>query len=38
MLSKEVIGKVLSKCMSTGGDFAEIFEEDTINNSYRNFR
>ncbi len=33
MLSKEVIGKVLSKCMSTGGDFAEIFEEDTINNS-----
>ena len=33
MLSKEVIGKVLSKCMSTGGDFAEIYEEDTINNS-----
>ncbi len=33
MLSKEVIGKVLSKCMITGGDFAEIYEEDTINNS-----
>lgn len=33
MLSKEVIGKVLSKCMITGGDFAEIFEEDTISNS-----
>ncbi|MGL4876310.1 MAG: TldD/PmbA family protein [Clostridium sp.] len=33
MLSKDVIGKVLSKCMMTGGDFAEIFVEDSINNS-----
>ena len=33
MLSKDVIGKVLSKCMITGGDFAEIFEDDSINNS-----
>ena len=33
MLSKDVIGKVLSKCMITGGDFAEIYEEDSISNS-----
>ena len=33
MLSKEVVGKVLSECMITGGDFAEIFVEDSIINS-----
>lgn len=33
MLSKEIIGKVLSRCLITGGDFAEIFEEDSISNS-----
>lgn len=33
MLSKEIIGKVLSRCLITGGDFAEIFEEDSIANS-----
>ena len=33
MLSKEVAERVLGRCLITGGDFAEIFEEDTINNS-----
>ena len=33
MLSKEVAESVLGRCLITGGDFAEIFEEDTINNS-----
>lgn len=33
MLSKEVLGKVLSECMITGGDFAEVFVEDSISNS-----
>lgn len=33
MLNKEVVSKVLSKCLITGGDFAEIFEEDSISNS-----
>ena len=33
MISKEVASKVLSQCLITGGDFAEIFEEDTISNS-----
>jgi len=33
MISKEVASKVLEKCLVTGGDFAEIFEEDTITNS-----
>lgn len=33
MISREVASKVLSKCLVTGGDFAEIFEEDSINNS-----
>ncbi len=32
MLSKEVVGQVLKKALATGGDFAEIFEEDSINN------
>ena len=33
MLSKEIANKVLEKCLITGADFAEIFEEDTITNS-----
>ncbi len=33
MLSKGVVGEVLAKCLVTGGDFAEIFEENSINNS-----
>lgn len=33
MLSKSVISQVLSRCLITGGDFAEIFEDDSINNS-----
>ena len=33
MLSREVAERVLGRCLITGGDFAEIFEEDTINNS-----
>ena len=33
MLSKEIAQKVLGRCLITGGDFAEIFEEDTIDNS-----
>lgn len=33
MLSKSIACEVLAKCLVTGGDFAEIFEEDTINNS-----
>ena len=33
MLSKSIANEVLAKCLVTGGDFAEIFEEDSINNS-----
>ena len=33
MLSKDVASKVLAKCLVTGGDFAEIFEDDSISNS-----
>lgn len=33
MLSKGILGEVLAKCLVTGGDFAEIFEENSINNS-----
>ncbi|EPZ54459.1 regulatory protease, U62 family domain protein [[Clostridium] sordellii ATCC 9714] len=33
MISRETASQVLSKCLITGGDFAEIFEEDTISNS-----
>ncbi|MEW8957258.1 TldD/PmbA family protein [Clostridium sp.] len=32
MLSKDIVKKVLARALSTGGDFAEIFEEDTLNN------
>ena len=33
MISREVVSTVLAKCLVTGGDFAEIFEEDCISNS-----
>lgn len=33
MLLKNIAQEVLAKCLVTGGDFAEIFEEDSINNS-----
>lgn len=33
MIKKEVAMEVLAKCLVTGGDFAEIFEEDSISNS-----
>ncbi|PPK47936.1 TldD/PmbA family protein [Clostridium algidicarnis] len=33
MLEKNIIKQVLGKALSTGGDFAEIFVEDSINNN-----
>lgn len=33
MLSKNILSSVLARCLITGGDFAEIFEEDTIDTS-----
>ena len=33
MISKDIAKAVLSKCLITGGDFAEIFEEDSITNN-----
>lgn len=33
MISKKIAEQVLSKALSTGGDFAEIYEEDSISNS-----
>lgn len=33
MISKQVATQVLEQCLITGGDFAEIFEEDCINNN-----
>lgn len=33
MLSREVAQRVLGRCLITGGDFAEIFEENTIDNT-----
>lgn len=33
MLSKIIASEVLAKCLVTGGDFAEIYEDDSINNS-----
>jgi len=33
MLSKEIIQEILAKALSTGGDFAEVFVEDTVRNS-----
>ena len=35
MISKEIASKILSECLKTGGDFAEIFEEDSISNSIK---
>ncbi|MDT8717866.1 TldD/PmbA family protein [Clostridium sp. 19966] len=33
MISKDILQEVLAKALCTGGDFAEIFVEDTISNS-----
>jgi TldD protein len=33
MISREMAEAILAKCLVTGGDFAEIFEEDSISNS-----
>ena len=33
MLSKSIAEEVLAKCLVTGGDFAEIFEDNSISNS-----
>lgn len=33
MLSKNIASEVLARCLITGGDFAEIFEDNSINNS-----
>lgn len=33
MLSKDILSSVLARCLITGGDFAEIFEEDSIDTS-----
>ena len=33
MISREIASMVLEKCLITGGDFAEVFEEDTISNT-----
>ena len=33
MLSKSIVAQVLQRCLISGGDFAEIFEEDSISNS-----
>lgn len=33
MLSKDLVKEVLSEALKTGGDFAEVFVEDTINNN-----
>ena len=30
MLSKQIAEEVLGRCLITGGDFAEIFEEDSL--------
>lgn len=33
MISREIASKVLSRCLITGGDFAEIFEENSVTNT-----
>ncbi|WP_252231500.1 TldD/PmbA family protein [Clostridium sp. ZBS15] len=33
MLTKSIVSQVLARCLITGGDFAEIFEDDSVNNS-----
>ena len=35
MLDKKLAQEVISKCLSTGGDFAEIYEDDSIDTSIR---
>ena len=35
MISREIASKILSECLKTGGDFAEIFEEDSISNTIK---
>ena len=34
MLEKKQLEKILSVCLETGGDFAEIFEERKVSNGY----
>lgn len=33
MLSKSILSSVLARCLITGGDFAEVFEEDSLDTS-----
>jgi TldD protein len=33
MLNKDIVGKVIKKSMSTGADYAEIYEEDVLSNN-----
>lgn len=33
MLAKDILQQILSRCLITGGDFAEVFEEDTLDTS-----
>ncbi|NFI56104.1 TldD/PmbA family protein [Clostridium botulinum] len=33
MLGKSIVSQVLARCLITGGDFAEVFEDDSVNNS-----
>lgn len=33
MLSKNILSSVLARCLITGGDFAEVFEEDSLDTS-----
>ena len=33
MLSKNIVSQVLAKCLITGGDFAEVFVEEKLNNN-----
>lgn len=35
MIEKRLAEEVISKCLSTGGDFAEIYEDDSIDTSIR---
>ena len=34
MIKKEICQQVLEECLKTGGDFAEIFAEDTVKNTF----
>ena len=33
MIKKEICQQVLEECLKTGGDFAEIFAEDSVRNT-----